>query len=96
MNTQNSAPVAPQIQPNLSHRHGNKNPQTPYQLRDAVETILGRAEAVIALVQLHLTNDATGETDQPNPEIYYFGLESVTCDLMDIRALVDAFSKSRA
>ena len=95
MNTTNRAPVSPKIQPNLSHRHGDKNPQTPYQLRDAVETILGRAEAVIALVQLHLTNDATGETDQPNPEIYFFGLESVTCDLKDVKALIEAFSNSQ-
>lgn len=80
---------------NLSHRHGNKTPQTAYQLRDAVETILGRAEAVIALVQLHLTNDATGETDQPNPELYYFSLESVTHDLRDVKALIEAFSKSQ-
>ena len=80
---------------NLSHRHNNKDPQTPYQLRDAVETILGRAEAVIALVQLHLTNDATGETDRPDPELYYFGLESVTHDLKDVKALIEAFSNSQ-
>lgn len=94
MNTKSSAQVAPKSKPNLSHRHGDKTPQTAYQLRDAVETILGRTEAVIALVQLHLTNDASGETDQPNPELYYFGLESVTHDLKDVKALIEAFSKS--
>ena len=82
--------------PDLSHRHSDKAPQTAYQLRSSVEEILGRAEAVIALVQLHLINDASGETDQPNPELYYFGLESVTHDLKDVKALLDAFSKSQA
>ena len=54
MNSKSSAQVAAKIQPNLSHRHDGKAPQTAYQLRSSVEDILGRAEAVLSLIQLHL------------------------------------------
>ena len=82
------------MKPDLSHRYNHKEPRTPYEFRDAIDTVLGRAEAVIALIQTHMSNDASGENDTVNPEIFYFALESVVNDLKDIRSLVEAFAQS--
>jgi len=84
------------MKPDLSHRYNNKDPRTPYELRDAVDTVLGRAEAVIALVQTHLSHDANDDTDTVNPEILYFSLESVANDVRDVKALVEAFAQGVA
>lgn len=96
MNTKSSAQVSPKIQPNLSHRHGDKIPQTAYQLCSAIDEIIVRSESVITLIQLHATNEAEEVGSQPNPQAVYFALESVCHDLRDIRMIVEAFAKGAA
>lgn len=81
------------MKPDLGHRYKHKEPRTPYDLRDAIDTVLDRSEAVIALVQTHLSHDANDDADTVNPELLYFSLESVVNDLKDVKALVEAFAQ---